>query len=527
MKKTAKKEVFLGIDLGTTTSQIAVVNSSGTVQVLPNMDGDLTTPSIVSVADKTPLVGKAAKQDLFLNPEKVAQQFKKDMATQTEGGNPVPFVTGADGTLFTAVTLSAEVLSYLKRSAEKLLGHPIEKAVVSVPAFFPRPARLATKQAGQIAELTDVHIIDEPTAAATYYGLTKGKDQIIAVFDFGGGTFDISLLDIKAGGDIEPIAVDGNAETGGANIDEAIFHQAMKFLEEKGQSLDAEADMAEYFEILESCKQAKELLAHKDTAIVPMRAGGKRFSMEVTYEQMKQWSAATIETLRNCCKRALEKAGSVKIDKVVLVGGSSRLRFVPEIVKDIFGQDPVCDTDPDLAVVRGNAILAAAHFSESDGELMIEGKRYLASSIRPGQIAGRALCVAAITKEETGDLREYNAPIIPSGAKLPYEAVECFAPFRSNLSCVHVKLIDGAPGELSANFTPLQDARVDIESTMDDKNEERIEFKISMDTEGLVDIKVRDKLLNKPVPIQFRFHTGLSENDIKQQRNELAIRHKG
>jgi len=524
---TVKNEVFLGIDLGTTTSQIAFVDSAGIVQIITNMDGDMATFSIISVAEKKPTVGKVAKQDRFFYPDKVAEQCKKLMATVTDSGDHVPVITGIGGAEFTAEMLSAEVLSYLKESTEKRLGQTIEKAVISTPAYFKRIARQATKEAGLIAGFKEVHIVDEPTAGATFYGLDKGRDQKIAVFDLGGGTFDICILQLKADATIDQIAVDGDPECGGSNIDEAIFQRARKFVESKGSKLDPQNDLAEWMEALDACKQAKEMLAHKDTAIIPLRVGIDRFSMEITYDQLKEYSGEVIETLRNCCNRVLQKADITpcEIGDIVLIGGASRSRFVPEIVKDIFGKEPVTDTDPDMAVAKGNAILAAAYFSAPGSILSVGKHRYLASSIKPTQIAGRDLCVAAIT-EKSGDVNtEYNCPIIPSGAKLPFEATECFSPIDAQQTAVKVKLIDGAPGELSSNFTPLQQVEVDVKPTSEDKNAGRIEFKVAMDTEGMVDIKVRDKVLNKPIPIKFKFHTGLSDSQISDRRNQLIARH--
>ena len=523
------KEIFLGIDLGTTTSQMAIVDSSGIVQILKNTDGDMVTPSIVSVAEKKPTVGKVAKQDRFFSPDKVAEQFKKVMATVTDSGDHISVITGIDGTEFTALTLSAEVLSRLKKDAEKVTGQSIEKVVISVPAYFKRVARKATKEAGLIAGFKEVHIVDEPTAGATFYGLAKGQDQKIAVFDFGGGTFDISILQLRTGGTIDQIAVDGDPECGGSNIDEAIFQRVREFVESKGGKLDPQSDLAEWVETLDACKQAKETLAHKDTAIIPLRVGNDRFSMEITYDQLKEDSYEVIETLEGCCIRVIQKAGlkASDIDNIVLIGGSSRLRFVPEIIRDIFDQEPVTDTDPDMAVAKGNAILAAAYFAESDSEMMIGGHKYLAGSIKPTQIAGRDLCVAAITDRSSDGGTEYNCPIIPSGAKLPFEATECFSPIDARQTVVKVKLIDGAPGELSNNFTPLQQVEVDVQPTSGDENDGRIEFKVTMDTEGMVDIQVRDKVLNKPVPIKFKFNTGLSDSQINDQRNQLVARHNG
>jgi len=528
MKNKINNELYLGIDLGTTTTQMAILDpKTGIVNAMPNMDGDNVTPSIVSVADNKPIVGKIAMQDKFLNPDMVAEHFKKSMGEVTETGEPIVIQFSPDGTGYTAITLSAELLRYKKESAEKVEGREIKKAVISAPAYFKYRARQATKDAGLIAGFEEVHIVDEPTAAATYYGLAKPQKQTIAVFDLGGGTFDISILQIEEDGNIEPIAVDGDPECGGSNIDEAIFQKACALVKEKGGELSTEKDLAEWFQVLDGCKQAKEILARKDTAIIPLKIGDERISMEVTYEQLKDYSADVIVTLRNCCQRALDKAGLTpdQIDKVLLVGGSSRLRFVPEIVKDIFGKDPVADTDPDLAVAKGNAIIAAAYFAKSNQEILVEGTGYLPSHIKGHQIAARDLCVAAITSKSSGNNEAYNVPIIPSGAKLPFETIKCFTPIDAQTSNVDVKLIDGPPGALSSEFTPLQEAEVAVQPAGEADNHDRIEFKINMDTEALVNIEVRDKILNKPIPIKFKFHAGLSDSDIDKMRTQLKKRH--
>ena len=517
-------ELYMGMDIGTTTNQMAVLDNTKTVKILSNMDGDITTISLVSVAGKTPVFGRTAKPDKFLNPEMTRELFKRDMHIEP----PPVLVTSPAGTEFTPMMLTAELVHFLKESAEKLLGCTIRKAVIGVPAYFKEPARLATKQAGLIAGFDDVHIVDEPTLAATFYGLAKGKVAKIAVFDFGGGTFDISILDIKEGGQIEPIAVDGDPECGGSNIDEIIFQQVREFVSKKGGELSPEKDLAEWLEVLDRCKDSKEALGHKDTAVITLRIGDERTSMELTYEQLKELCAPIIENLRQCCKRALEKAKlqPSEIDTVVLVGGSTRLRFIPDIVREIFGKDAVTDVDPDFAVAKGAAIVAASYFGKPNREIIVEGKRYLASTVKPQtMIAPRDLCVAVITKKDKGDENEYNEPIIPAGSKLPYKATECFTPINASTNAVHVKLYDGHAGELSKNCTPIQEAEVEVQPTDEKNNGFRIEFKISMDAEGLVHIEVRDKLLNRPVPIKFKFHTGLSDSDVEEARKQLLARH--
>ena len=225
--------------------------------------------------------------------------------------------------------------------------------------------------------------------------------------------------------------------------------------------------------------------------------------MEVIYEQLKEYSADVIATLSNCCRRALDKAGLTpnQIDSVLIIGGSSRLRFVPDIVKEIFGKDPVTDTDPDLAVAKGNAIIAAAYFAKTDKPLLVEGTKYLASHIKDRQIAARDLCIAAITEKSKDSKQEYNVAIVPSGSKLPFENVQHFTPIESSTSAVNVKIIDGKPGSKSEDYTPLQQFEVSVQPTEESNNCDRIEVKTTMDTEALVNIEVRDKILNKPIPI--------------------------
>lgn len=517
-------EFYLGIDLGTTTTQCAVLDATGNAKILPNLDGDLITPSIVSVAGPQPVVGRAAKQDKFLDPERVAELFKRHMHVEP----PPTLVTAADGTDYTPVMFSAEVLHYMKESAERLLGGKIDKAVIGVPAYFQEPARRATKQAGSVAGFKEVHIVDEPTLAATFYGLAKGKTAKIAVFDFGGGTFDISIIDVKESGQIAPLAVDGDPECGGSNIDEAIFQRVRQFVADKGGELSPEKDLAGWLEVLDRCKEGKEILARRDAAVIPLRIGAERTSMELTYDQLKELCKDIIETLRQRCQRALEKAKlpPSQIDAVVLVGGSTRLRFIPELVREIFGQDPVTDADPDLTVAKGAAIVAAACFGKPNQLVLVEGRRYLASAVRPQRtIAPRDLCVAAVTQKDQGEKEERNVAIISAGSKLPYEAKEYFTPVQASTQAVRVKLYDGHAGELSNNCTPLQEVQVEVQPTDAANNEDRIEFTIHMDDEGLVHIEVRDRLCNRPVPIKLKFDTGLSDTAIEEAREQLLARH--
>ncbi len=523
-QKATENKIYMGVDLGTTNSAIAVIDPSGVPTVIANMDGDVVTTSVVSVAGDEPTVGKIARADKFLSPEYVSEQFKRYMGQTTESSEQISLVTAPDGTDYSAVMLSAEILNYLKKSAEKLYDTVIETIVVSVPAYFDRCARQATSDAALVAGFEQVFLIDEPTAAATYYGLSKGCNQTIAVFDFGGGTFDISILAVKDGS-VEPLAIDGDAELGGSNVDEVIFEQLQKHLRQsENVELSAEDDLAGWLEARDACRQAKEILAHRDSTTIAVRVENNRYSMELTRNKLRQYSADIIETLKDRCRNAMQKAGleTADIDKVVLIGGSTRLKFVPEIITEVFNQEPVNDADPDLAVAKGNAVVAAAHFGKANDKILLNKKTYLASAIKPKAIAPRDLCVAAM-KEVQGD--EYNVAIVPCGAKLPYESVQKFTPLDHRTDAVEVKIIDGPDGKLSSDFTPFKNVKVRVKPTDKNQNGDRIEFKVAMNCQGLVNINVRDILLNEPVPLEFDFDGSLSQNDIRDQRDQLKDRH--
>jgi molecular chaperone DnaK len=527
MKKPSTNQRCLGIDLGTTYSAAATVDDSGIVKVLPNLDGQLSTPSILSAAGDKILVGEAAKQDKFLHPEFVIEQAKRHMNVATVKGKPIVLMTSPNGMELTAVTVSAEILRYLKISAEQLEGCTFTQAVISVPAYFDGAARQRTKDAARIAGFEEVYIENEPIAAATHYGLAKGRDETIAVVDFGGGTLDVVILRIRQSGQTDTLGIDGDPECGGCNIDEAIFQYAKGILEQRGGKLDPQSDLAGWYELLDACRKAKELLSRRDSALIPIRVGDQRQSVELTYSKLVELSEDVIKTLKTCCQRVLGKAHltPAEIDRVLLVGGSTRLRFVSEIVKSVFGKEPTIDTDPDLAVAKGCAIIAAVHFGAPDQEIVVDGKVYIASSIKRTEIAAKDLCVAAITRKHKGDTAEYNSPLITAGSVLPANTTTYFSPIHARSNEVTVKIIEGEPGKKSSDYTPLIQAEVPIQPTDEASNENRIEFQVVMDTEGLVKMTVRDKILNKPIPIQFNVKTALSDEEIASQRSQLEARH--
>ncbi|MCH7493801.1 Hsp70 family protein, partial [bacterium] len=332
---TASKRI-LGIDLGTTNSVVAVM-SGGQAEIIPNAEGDRTTPSVVSFGrDGEVLVGAAAKRALVVSPDRTFASIKRQMGTD--------HTVEVDGKTYTPQEISARVLMKLKADAEEYLGEALTKAVITVPAYFNDAQRKATKQAGEIAGLQVERIINEPTAAALAYGLDKRESETIAVFDFGGGTFDISILELGEGL-FEVKSTNGNTALGGDDIDNLLADWlADKF--QDGTGVDLRRDKVGWRRVLEAAERAKrELSTRQDTEVsLPYLAQGKdgealHLQEPVSRAQFERLADVVFDKLAAPCKAALKDAGiaAKEVDKVILVGGSTRIPVVVRIVEGIFG----------------------------------------------------------------------------------------------------------------------------------------------------------------------------------------------
>jgi molecular chaperone DnaK len=320
-----KKGKVIGIDLGTCFSEVAHVTEAGIVEIIPNLDGDTKTPSIVSWAGKTPVVGKAARPDLVFAPQFVVQCGKRSMGKTAEGGKPIPIGMDPLGREITAVDFSAALLSYLKKSAEAYLGCEIRRAVITVPAYFRTEARDDTRAAAKIAGFEEVRLFNEPEAAAMYYGLEKGRNETLIVVDTGGGTTDVTALDINAGS-IKTILTDGDTELGGSNYDEAILELMRKEAKGKGIEISPEKDLATFYQNLDRARDGKEMLSRREEVTVVAEADSKRVPVKLTRKILRQAAKAFDDRFVACCKRLREglKARGKTVDRVILVGGNSR-----------------------------------------------------------------------------------------------------------------------------------------------------------------------------------------------------------
>ncbi|MCX7848147.1 MAG: molecular chaperone DnaK, partial [bacterium] len=389
---TTKSSKVIGIDLGTTNSCVAIMEG-GEPKVIPNSEGGRTTPSVVAFTkDGERLVGMVAKRQAITNPENTIYSIKRFMGRREsevkEEEKLVPYKVKANsrgdavvvvqGREYSPPEISAMILQKMKQTPEDYIGHPVSQAVITVPAYFTDSQRQATKDAGRIAGLDVLRIINEPTAASLAYGLDKKKDERIAVYDLGGGTFDISILEI-GDGVFEVKSTNGDTHLGGDNFDQAIIdYIAEEFLRDQG--IDLRKDKMALQRLKEAAEKAKcELSSSLQTDInLPFitadASGPKHLQMTLTRAKLEQLCAHLIERTRKPCLNALQDAGLTpdQIDEVILVGGMTRMPAVQAIVRDIFGKEPHKGVNPDEVVAIGAAIQGAVLAGQVSDVLLLD-----------------------------------------------------------------------------------------------------------------------------------------------------------
>ena len=344
---------IIGIDLGTTNSCVAILEGGQPV-VIPNAEGARTTPSVVAFKDGERLVGMIAKRQAITNPERTISSIKRDMGSDRR--------VRIDGKDYTPQEISAMILQKLKQDAEAYLGETVTQAVITVPAYFTDSQRQATKDAGRIAGLDVLRIINEPTAASLAYGLDKETNQKILVYDLGGGTFDVSILEI-GDGVFEVQATAGNNRLGGDDFDQRLMDYIADDFK-KSNGIDLRTDKMAMQRLKEAAEKAKiDLSGVMQTNInlpfITMDASGpKHLDITITRAKFNELTADLIDKTRVCVQKAMQDAGlkASQIDKVVLVGGSSRIPAVQEMVKNITGKEPFKGINPDECVAIGAAI---------------------------------------------------------------------------------------------------------------------------------------------------------------------------
>ena len=359
----------VGIDLGTTFSAIAHVNANGVPELIPNEDGDRLTPSVIFYDTGEFIVGEYAKQNAVAEPENVVEFIKREM------GKPVTaFFREFDRKQYTAEELSAEILKTLKIDAETELRTQVTDAVITVPAYFNDPERQATIRAGEIAGLNVQRVINEPTAAALAYGTHQSStESTVLVFDLGGGTFDVTLMNVK-GQEMTILATNGDHRLGGKDWDDKIIlHVAKTFEDTRGENLLS--DLTAYYDLQARAVEAKIQLSTLSRAIIIVNYAGKSQRVQLTRQAFEEMTTDLVERCRSLVDVVLDEVGltTTQIDTVLLVGGSTRLPAIQDMLTEHFGKPPDTSVNPDEAVVFGAAVMGELLPSEAPKKHFIGG----------------------------------------------------------------------------------------------------------------------------------------------------------
>lgn len=430
-------ETIIGIDLGTTFSAVAYVNQHGKPEIISNRDGDRTMPSVIFFEDDgSPIVGREARNLALISPQRTVRFIKREM------GNP-SFRKTVDGKDYFPEDLSAMILRKLKDNAEEVLGREITKAVISVPAYFKDAQREATRQAGKIAGLEVLRIVNEPTAAALAYGVEKRPQrQTLLVYDFGGGTFDVTLMRIEDK-EFSIVATDGDAKLGGRDIDERLVEfLAEEFQREHGIDLRVEAHTHQ--DLWDKAEQAKRDLSFRENLSVTLAEGEKMLRVDIDRERFKELIQDMVDLTAVCIQRVMNTAGVSwpEIDTILLAGGSSRIPAVREMIAQVSGKTAAQDMNPDECVAVGAAIQAVVAVNEIASARGHAEKRTLDGGfdLVISDVASHSLGVKAYTSDKS---KFVNSIIIPRYSKVPCEKTRTYVTSEDNQPEVVVEILQG------------------------------------------------------------------------------------
>ena len=485
------KEKIIGIDLGTTNSCVAVMEGGETV-VIPNSEGARTTPSVVAFTkDGERLVGQVAKHQAITNPDRTISSIKREMGTN--------YTVKIDDKEYSPQEISAMILQKLKKDAEAYLGETISKAVITVPAYFSDSQRQATKDAGKIAGLEVMRIINEPTAASLAYGLDKEGNQKIMVYDLGGGTFDVSILEL-GDGVFEVLSTNGNNRLGGDDFDEVLMNY---FISEykKDKGVDLSTDKMAVQRLKEAAEKTKIELSSTTTSnvnlpfITATSEGPQHFEMTVTRAKFEDLISSLIDKTTTPVKNAIKDSGlsTEQLDKVILVGGSTRIPAVQALVKDLTGKEPYKGINPDECVAIGAAI--------QGGVLAGDVKDVLLLDVTPLSL-GIETFGGVFTK------------LIERNTTIPTKKSQIFSTAADNQTAVDIHVLQGER-KMSADNKTL--GRFQLAGIpMAPRGVPQIEVTFDIDANGIVNVSAKDLGTNNEQKVVIQSSTNMSKDDIEK-----------